>query len=279
MPSIIKKLLGEEAEVYRLPTEEELRGGPLPSFDEEEPEEPEEVPISVEEEQAAISEAEDPIRYAQLQAEIILRDARRQGEALIAKAKEEAKEQAEEIYQQARADGHEDGYVHGMAEGRAQALEEARQLRVSQTAAQAAEIESFLNKAGAALDRQLDENVGEMRDLALAVAEKIVSISLKSSSEVISRMIQAAVDKQKRREWVHIYIAESDAKRMARVPASLSTTLNALSDSVRIIPMPEDEAGTCIIEMPDAIMDASASTQMKNIRGMLANAATDSELT
>ena len=31
----------------------------------------------------------------------------------------------------------------------------------------------------------------------------------------------------------------------------------------------DDEAGTCIIEMPDEIIDASASTQLKNIRDLI----------
>ncbi|MEI3361583.1 MAG: hypothetical protein V8R75_02855 [Oscillospiraceae bacterium] len=53
----------------------------------------------------------------------------------------------------------------------------------------------------------MDENIGELRELAIAVAEKVIAISLRSSSEVIGRMIQAAVDKRKRREWVRIYIA------------------------------------------------------------------------
>ena len=115
----------------------------------------------------------------------------------------------------------------------------------------------------------LDENVLELRDLAIAIAEKIVCVSLKSSESVIGKMIQTAVDKRKRREWAHIYIAESDVKRLTPIPASLSATLVALSDRVRIIPVADDEPGTCIIEMPDEIIDASASTQMNNIRAMM----------
>ena len=110
-------------------------------------------------------------------------------------------------------------------------------------------------------------------DLALAVAEKVVCISLKSSADVISRMIQTAIDKRKRREWVHIYIAECDAKRLTQMPASLTTALSALSDRVRIIPMADDESGTCIIEMPDEIIDASAATQMHNLRTILMDTA------
>ena len=35
--------------------------------------------------------------------------------------------------------------------------------------------------------------------------------------------------------------------------------------------MADDEAGTCIIEMPDEIIDASAATQLNNIRTMLSD--------
>ena len=80
-------------------------------------------------------------------------------------------------------------------------------------------------------------------------------------------------DKRKRREWVHIYIAECDAKRLSQLPASLSATLSGLSDRVRIIPMGDDESGTCIIETPDEIIDASAATQLNNIRSILMDTA------
>ena len=120
----------------------------------------------------------------------------------------------------------------------------------------------------------MDDNVEELRDLAIAIAEKVVCVSLKSSSEVIGRMIQTAVDKRKRREWAHIYIAECDAKYFTKVPAALTAALSSLSDRVRIIPMADDEAGTCIIEMPDEIIDASAATQLNNIRTLLADAPT-----
>ena len=88
-------------------------------------------------------------------------------------------------------------------------------------------------------------------------------------------LIQAAVDKRKRREWVRIHIAECDAKRMARLSPALTAALASLSSQVRIIPMADDEPGTCIIEMPDEIIDASAATQIHNIRSMLADIPAD----
>ena len=132
-----------------------------------------------------------------------------------------------------------------------------------------------MERASDALEQQLERNVGEMRDLAIAVAEKVVSVSLKSSSEVIGKMIHTAIDKRKRREWVRIYLAECDAKRLQPISPPLAAALASLSDQVRIVPVADDESGTCIIEMPDEIIDASASTQLSNIRSMAADVPAD----
>ena len=217
---------------------------------------------------------QDPVSFAQIQADQILQDAERRAAEILETARREAREQSEAILEESRRAGLEAGRAEGVALGVQQALEEGREARERQAQAQEAEVAQFLERAGQALDRQMDDNVEELRDLALAIAEKVVSVSLKSSSEVICRMIQAAIDKRKRREWVHIYIAECDAKQLVKLPQSLTAALSALSGRVRIIPMADDEAGTCIIEMPDEIIDASAATQLNNIRTMLSDTPT-----
>ena len=214
----------------------------------------------------------DPVSFAQIQAEQIIADAHRRAEAILDQARLEAELKAQELFESSRQSGLEAGRAEGLAEGAAQALQEGQRARQRQAEELAADFDKFLERAGAALDRQMDENVDDLRDLAIAIAEKVVCVSLKSSSEVICRMIQTAIDKRKRREWAHIYIAECDAKHLSKVPASLMTALAALSDRVRIIPMADDEAGTCIIETPDEIVDASAATQMNHIRTLLSDA-------
>ena len=212
---------------------------------------------------------ENPISFAQIQADSILEDARRQAEQLLEDSRQSARQEAEQVFAAAREDGRREGYGQGLAQARQEATKE----REEQAKRLEEQVERFLTQAGSALDRQMDQNIDELRDLALAIAEKVVCVSLKSSADVISRMIQTAVDKRKRREWVHIYIAECDAKRLSQLPASLSATLSGLSDRVRIIPMGDDESGTCIIETPDEIIDASAATQLNNIRSILMDTA------
>ena len=274
-----------KAEPYHFPKAEELileeekpEESPPPPPEEERGEEAPAVDIRVgEAAEAPEPEPEpepepDPVSFAQIQAEQIIADAHRRAEEILDQARLEAEIKAQELFETSRQSGLESGRAEGLAQGATQALQEGQRAQQRQAEELAADFDRFLERAGAALDRQMDDHVEELRDLAIAIAEKVVCVSLKSSSEVICRMIQTAIDKRKRREWAHIYIAECDAKHLSKVPASLMNALSALSDRVRIIPMADDEAGTCIIETPDEIVDASAATQMNNIRTLLSDA-------
>lgn len=260
MLNIWKRSSHPKAETYQFPDTEELE----PKEQEPEQGPPEEPPASA-----------APLQYAQVQADQMLLEAKRQAEKILGDARQEAQRHAEMLYEDARRNGWETGHAEGVSQGSAQALEENRRVCEEKIKALSEEVAQFLERANAALDRQMDENIGELRELAIAVAEKVIAVSLRSSSEVIGRMIQAAVDKRKRREWVRIHIAECDAKRMARLSPALTAALASLSSQVRIIPMADDEPGTCIIEMPDEIIDASAATQIHNIRSMLADIPAD----
>ncbi len=262
-----------KVETYQFAATEDMDFGPEELFQPEElsedltdPQEEDPVPVEPEPDPER-----EPVHYAQLQSEIMLREAQGQAEEILRKAKEEAQQESEAIRQQASEEGYQAGFQEGVRQGTAKAMEEAARAREEQAQRLEDEVEAFLKKAERAVDQQLDDNMNDLRDLALAVAEKVICVSLKSSSDVIWRMIQTAVDKRRRREWVHIYIAECDAKRRTTLPPSLTAALSELSDRVRITPMADDEAGTCIIEFPDEIIDASAGTQLQNIRELLGN--------
>ena len=274
MPNIWKRRSNPKVELFQFPDADDIvvetaRKSSLFEEFSDEIEEEEVKTASPEPEEREPEKQPDPISFAQIQADSILEDARHQAEEILNKARAEAEEEAFRIFEASRQSGSEAGYSEGLTRGMAQAMEENEQFRKQQAEELTREVKQFLERAGEALDRQMDENAGQLRDLAMAVAEKIVCVSLKSSEGVIGRMIQTALEKRKRREWVHIYIAECDAKSLSPMPASLSAALSAISDRVRIIPMAEDESGTCIIEMPDEIIDASAGTQLNNIRSML----------
>jgi flagellar assembly protein FliH len=281
LPNILKNFAHVAAELYHFPTEEDLaledellaaakkKAEPEPETEPESAPEGEELsedPLLLEDELPPEElKIDSPVEYARIQADIILRKARIEAEDIIAEARKKAEEETKAVCAAAQEAGRREGYVDGVAKAEA----EGKKRREEQAAALEEEVKRFLEQASERVDGAMDAQVDELRDLAIAVAEKVVCISLKSSSEVIGRMIQTAIDKRKRKEWVRIYISECDAKKMAQVPQSLSSALSALSDRVRIIPVADDEPGTCIIEMPDEIVDASASTQLNNLRSML----------
>ena len=255
-----------EEEAVRAPEEEEgadvSPGVPPPCEPPPEGSGEEPVPRA---ESAAPQESGGPVQYAQLQAELILRQAREEAEQLLAQAREEAQQELEAV----RAGARDEGYREGYAQGIAKAVEDAQKDREAVAQRLENEVQAFLEKADMAREEVLLQARDELLDLCIAVAEKVVRVSLKSSSEVIVRMIQTATERLKRQEWVHIYISGCDTRGAAQISPALTTALGALSQHIKIIPMGDGEDGTCIVETPEEIIDASVSTQMSNIRDLL----------
>ena len=252
MPNIFKRFLQPNASDFVFPDVEELvEEEPADTAGEQEGEPEESAPETEE------KDTPSAVDFAQIQAEKILEDARRQAEDYLVRRQMEAEQEAEQVRQQAQSEGYRQGYAEGLRQAGVEGQAELQKQREQQ----AEELQAFLEKATAAR--------GELCELSLAIAEKVIHVSLNSSSEVVARMIQVATEKLKRREWVHIYVGGCAAKEVSAITPELMTALAGLSDHIKIIPLSDDEAGTCIIEMPDEIIDASASTQLKNIRDLI----------
>ena len=254
MRNILKGFLEPKAENYILPvaSEIEMEEDPLPVPEEE----PEAVffdftvggegEAEVQEDGPAKErprEPETPVHYAQLQAELILNQAREEAEALLNQAREQAQNEIEEIRAGARDEGYRDGYAQGIAK----AMDDAVRDREETAARMEQDVKAFLEKASLAREELILQSRDELVELCLSIAEKVVRVSLKSSAEVIVRMIQTATERMRRQEWVHIYISGCDTRQVAKISPALTST----------------------VETPEEIVDASVSTQMSNIRDVL----------
>lgn len=288
MSRIFKRFTNPAPEAYVFQEVSELNVDdgdlPLPAFDEEpdqtDPEGMEfmkKPPVSgpePEKEPEPEPEPEpDPLEYAQIQARAVLRDAEREAEEYRQKALHDLEDELDELRRDAREEGYRRGLTEGLAEGHAQIRTE----RAALAKKQAQEIKAFLEEAVTVRDRIYNECREELKDLALAVAEKVIRISLKGSSDILLRMIEAATDKHKHCEWAQIYIADCDVKTMAYTIPELTAALAPIASRVRVIPMADDDSGSCIIELPDVIIDASVSTQLSGMKEILDNAALDKD--
>ena len=270
MPNIFKHFLGP-INSYVFPEAEELQVDP-PDPPEPEPESADKSPPPQTPETEGADNDQSPgagaaalFSYARVQADEIVAQARRDGEALLEKYRQQAAQEAEET----RSAAQEEGFRQGYADGLTKAQAESKTALEAQLHQEADQVRDFLEKATQAQQDLLEKTQEELCDLSMAVAEKVIHVSLKSSREVILRMVQMATERLKRREWVHIYVGGCDARELSQITPELTASLAGLSDHIKIIPMTDDESGTCIIEMPDQIIDASASTQLGNLREIL----------
>lgn len=282
MPNILKYFMKPKAEEYQFPeadkitdTLEELirlhENIPEQAAEEKPAHTPHaqgEQPFTAQYHTAEQNHLSGQVEFSRTQASAILNAAEQQAAELLEKAKFAAEAEVAEIHKNAAEKGYNDGYAEGRARGEQEAREHTRE------AAQKAvvDVTRFLEQASLSRDKAIDNLRGELVDVAVAVAEKVIRVSLKSSDEIIKRMILAATERLKRREWVHIYIADCDVRGMTQTDPMLAAALSSLSDNVKIVPMPGEESGTCVVEMPDEIIDASASTQLDNIRGIIRDA-------
>ncbi len=225
------------------------------AIEESKEEEAEEIqepgPSVIEDAEAAKQRAEEILEEARLEAQKILED---------------AKAQCDKMWKGALEEGRKAGYEEGQKESaleREQALSEFRQ-EMSEL------IKSVEREKTVILEKYQDD----LKNIALAVAEKVIHTSLKSSETVIHRMIIAATDKLKKTEWAKIYISKAETELAMSADTEFLNALSHLSDHVKIVSMDNEEEGVCIIELPDEIIDASVSTQLENIKDIMNNART-----
>ncbi len=272
MPNVFKGILGGEASDYVFKPAAELKVDEKKSARERQaPQEPP-APAEAEETLEPVAEPEpeptpetDPLGFAKIQANAILADAREEAE----RYKETARAEFEAELEEAKRAARDEGYSRGYAEGMAQAMQEGKEERERMALEQIKGIEAFLEGAARARDNMLDDAREELKDLAVAIAEKVIHVSLKNSSDIILRMVDAATDTHKRCEWAHIYVSDCDVGGKAYTVPELTAALAHIADRVRVIPMPDEESGTCIVELPDVILDASVSTQLGNMKEVL----------
>ena len=196
-------------------------------------------------------------------------------DALEAKAREEAEQILEDARKQAeilREQAFEQGHEEGVTAGRQEAMQECRQEYEEEVRIFRENASEFMDSIRQEKSIVIEKYLDDLKRTVLAIAEKVIHISLRSSENVIHRMIIAATDKLKKTEWAKIYITKCGTEISMEADVEFLNALSHLSDNVKIVTMDSDEEGICIIELPDEIIDASVSTQLENIKDILNNA-------
>lgn len=183
-----------------------------------------------------------------------------------------ARTESEKIRQEAYEEGYRQGVKEGKEDGYWQAYNENTQKFKEDRDKVMEEVEEVINSVKEEKQALLDNYLEDLKNISIAIAEKVIQISLKTSGDIIKRMIVAATEKLKKTEWAKIYISKYDIDLMTEGDAQILNSLSYLSDNIKVIMMDREESGTCIIELPKEIIDISVNTQLENIKDILNNA-------
>ncbi|WP_347562711.1 FliH/SctL family protein [Clostridium sp. HBUAS56010] len=194
--------------------------------------------------------------------------AQRESEEILSSAGEEA----EKICIEAKENGYREGYDAGLLEGTDKAYQDHKMELDQQLEQFKTEFKASIENVTREKDKLLEKYIDDLKKITMSIAEKVIQTSLKSSGEIIKRMIVSAAGKLKKTQWVKIYVSQKDAGMMIQGDVGLLNELSHVSGNIKIISMDHAEDGTCIIELPEEVIDVSVNTQIENIKGILNNA-------
>lgn len=209
------------------------------------------------------------------QASDTFEEARRRSENILLQAEEEARrlrEEAEKLQEEAKESGYLQGYEAGLLDGTNKAYEDHKAELDQHMEEFKSSVKRTIEGITLEKDKLLEKYMDDLKKTTLTIAEKVIQTSLKSSGEIIKRMIVGAAGKLKKTQWVKIYVSQKDAGMMIQGDVGLLNELSHISGNIKIIAMDHAEDGSCIIELPEEIIDVSVNTQIENIKGILNNA-------
>lgn len=204
--------------------------------------------------------------------EIALQEAMDKAKEILEEARADAEDIRDKAYQEGYEQGREEGWKAGEEAGHRQIYEDEQGAMEEKIHDLTEKIEQYVLDMEIEKTKILEGYLDDLKNISLAIGEKIVQTSLKSSSDVIKRMIVAATEKLKKTAWAKIYVAKTNEEMDIQGDVQLLKQLAKLSDNVKIVVMEDAEPGTCIVELPQEIIDISTGAQMENIRDILNNA-------
>lgn len=193
--------------------------------------------------------AADSVDDAAAQADRIIEYARMQAAKIIS----DAGTQAKLMMEQAKKQGYQDGERGGL---------ETAHLEIGEAVN---EISALLHSLEEQKAGMLKEYEGKIRDLAIHIAKKVIQTEMDQNSDTLLNIYKSAVQELRDQEWIRLSVSDLQVQ-FATENADMLMSLAKGAKHIEIVGMPEAPKGTCIVETPDGIIDASLETQMDKIK-------------
>jgi flagellar assembly protein FliH len=204
---------------------------------------------------SAEKEREKVLSQAWAQGRVAVNAARLMAEEIRSEAELLAKAELEK----ARRAGYEAGFASGMEEAgrqQRQALDELLGLIAS------------IERHREGLLRLHEE---ELRTLALAIAKKVIDEKLTMDDAAFMRLFQKAVQNFSGQQWLKLTVSDYEAP-FATAHAQMLLSMADGAQRIEIITLEGVPKGTCVVETPEGIVDASVDVQMDCLRKAMESA-------
>jgi len=123
--------------------------------------------------------------------------------------------------------------------------------------------EKFLHDINILITEKLQKFEKNLTELSVEIASKVLARKLDEDDQCIADLIRKAVDEVKNSEWISITLSEE----LKQVLGGLEEELRRGRFAGKLdIMFKEAPRGTCIVETPDGVIDASIHTQIENLK-------------
>ncbi|CEP68898.1 Flagellar assembly protein FliH/Type III secretion system HrpE [Moorella glycerini] len=196
------------------------------------------------------------VTAAREEAAALLEQARREAAAI----KEAAVEERQEVLEEARAAGEARGYQEGLA----RAEGEAERIRREAEAARE-EARQVLAEAQKAYQETISAAEGEIIELALAIASKIIGQEIELRPDLVLEIARQAIRQVAEGQNYIIYASPEAAETIRQRRAELLAEA-APGARLQVIADPGFKAGGCRVETENGFVDASVDSQLEELK-------------
>ena len=200
--------------------------------------------------------AAEPLFAAEIineQAEKILEDARAEAEQILSQARLDADALLEEVRENGYKTGHEAGYEQARMQAQAQNGELYDKIF--------SECTQFIKALDGKQDQMLNDFEEQVHLLAVEIAGRILGMELDKSNYAFLSLFKKIAADVGRVEWIKLTVGQHEASLATKNAAELVEIARNVKH-VDIIVDRDAPAGTCIVDTPSGIVDASIDTQL-----------------
>ena len=202
--------------------------------------------------------AEETADFVEFRPPVITESDRLAGEEFIRHAQQEGMdivEAAQREAEQIRTRAYQEAYEKGLSDG----LEEKRQ----DISGCIHSVEVLMDELQASLDEFIGQYEREVRDLVIEITDKIITKRLLQDDMELAGLVKQAVSSVKKADWIKVEISDQLPELLEYLQGELS--LNSYGSTVEV-QAKNVPAGTCVVQTPEGLIDASVPVQLDQLR-------------